>query len=183
MDTKPVTKLKQFLKSKLKHALIVLGVAIVALLLLVNGCETPMPPSPLEPGEQVRIEVDGRKIRVTTPKGTTEQFVPDVAKVIVRDGVTEINVKKLGVKAELGGGFAVTPNRMKLTLDSRIAYYRRVSLHAGLTIDPAADKFINVARPLVFVAYPLMSKWTPNTSVWVGRELPGEWCGGFRVRF
>ncbi len=178
-----VTKLKQILKSKLKHALIVLGIAIAAIVLLVKGCATPSVPSPLEPGETVRIEIDGRKMRITTPKGTTERFVPDTAKVTVRDGKAEIAVKTIGVKAEFGGGFAVTADRMKLMLDSRVAYYRRLSLHAGLTIDPSADKLIDVARPLVFVAYPLMFKWTPNTSVWVGRELPGEWCGGFRVRF
>ncbi len=181
---------KDLLKQKLiqlfkDHKKIILF-PIVIVLGIVGAfltADRPSTPSPLEPGETVRIEIDGRKLRVTTPKGTTEQFVPDTAKVTVRDGVANVQVQKIGVKAELGGGFAVTPSRMKLELDSRIAYAWRFSFHAGLTIDPAADRLINVARPLVFVAYPMQFKWTPNTSIWVGRELPGDWCGGFRVRF
>src|SRR5688572_1621579 len=106
-----VTNLKQKLKQYLKYAAIPLAVVLGLVGAYLTRDVPEGTPSPLEPGEQVRIEIDGRKLRVTTPKGTTEQFIPDTARVTVREGVADIKVKKLGVKAELGGGFAVTPDR------------------------------------------------------------------------
>lgn len=179
-----VTYLKQFIKSNWKYGIFGILIGALTILVLARGCQKPAAPSPLQPDEIARVVVDGRTVTVTTPKGTTKQFVPDTAKVTVKtDGTIDVKVQKLGIKMELGGGFAVTPSRLKLELDTRIAYAWKFSLHGGLTLDPAATKAIDIARPLIFVAYPLELRWTPNTSVWIGRELPGDWCGGFRVRF
>lgn len=157
---------------------------LIALVAAFREPTAPDTPSLLGPGESVRVEVDGRKVRITTPKEVKEHFVPDTAKVIVHpDGTSKVEIKKTGFKYELGGGFAVTPNRLKLTVDTRVAFAWRLSAHIGLTADPAAGKAIDVFRPLLFVAYPLETKWTKNTSLWIGRELPGDWCGGLRVRF
>lgn len=173
---------------------IVAGVAALilgAILLLARGCgKSPAAPSPLQPGEIARVEVDGKKVRITTEKGTTEQYVPDTAKVTVRtDGVVDVKVQKVGIKAELGGGTVITPTRMKLELDTRIIYAWKFSLHGGFTLDPAAQRVTEYVRPLFFVAYPLPFKLTPNTSAFIGVEVP-VWvgqttvpCGGLRVRF
>src|SRR5262249_54356690 len=105
------------------------------------------------------------------------------------DGVVDVKVKEFGIKAELGGGIAVMPSRMKLELDTRIAYAWKLSLHAALTVDPAPTKPVDFAHLLVFVAYPLELRYTPNTYLWVGAELPNWFgqttvpCGGLRVRF
>lgn len=186
-----VTYLSQFIKAhwkKLTLAVLAVGLAIVA---LWRGCSKPIPPnSPLGPDEIARVVVDGRKVTITTAKGTTEKFVPDTAKVTVRtDGAVDVKVQSFGIKAEFGGGFVVTPSRLKLALDTRILYFQRFSLHGGLSLDPTASQPTEYIRPLLFVAYPLPFKMTPNTSAFIGAEFP-IWVGqttvpvgGLRVRF
>lgn len=173
--------------NKVKKYLIALALGLAAILagisLIGRGCRHDPAPG-LEEGVAQKIVVEGRKVRITTKKGTTEHFVPDTAEVTVReDGEVNVSVRKFGAKYELGGGFGMGLDRVKLVLDTRIVYAWRLSLHGGLTLDPSADKLIDVARPLVFIAYPLPFRPLPNTSVWLGRELPGDWMGGFRVRF
>lgn len=185
-----VTMIVTFMRKYWKALLLELAVLLLVAGVLLRGCggapaEPGSGPTTLEPGEKLRIEVEDRIIRITTPDGTKEEFVPDTAKVTIHeDGEVDLKVKKLGLKAELGGGFGIASNRLKLVLDSRLAYAWRFSLHGGLTLDPAAPKAIDIARPIVFVAYPLLFKWTPNTSIWVGHEILGApIAGGLRVRF
>lgn len=156
---------------------------------LVRYCDrdrvTPTEPGKLAPGERERIEIKGKTVTVIRADKTTKTFAPDGAKVRVgKDGRVSVDVKRFGLTREFGLGAAWNGDKLKLALDAKLVYYRRLGLHLGSAYDPTASKLREIVRPLAFISYTMPSDSFANTSLWVGTELfPQRLSGGIRLAF
>lgn len=173
------------LKSK-----VITGIITAALGLgLVRYCDrdrvTPTEPGKLAPGERERIEVKGRTITVIRADKTIKTFAPDGAKVRIRkDGQVTVDVKKFGLLREPGLGTSWNGDKLKLAVDVKLVYYRRLGLHLGTAYDPSSKKFTDILRPLAMVSYTVPFDGFANTSLWLGTELfPQKYACGIRLAF
>lgn len=173
----------------LKNKIVIGVIAAVLGLGLVRYCDrdrvTPTEPGKLAPGEKERIEIKGRTVTVIKADKTTKTFVPDKVKIsIVKDGRVTINVKRFGLSHEPGLGAAWNGDKLKLALDLKVVYYRRLGLHVGTTYDPTTKKFKDIVRPLAFISYTVPHDSFVNTSLWIGAELfPKKYAAGIRLAF
>ena len=166
------------------------GVIAAALSLgLVRHCDrdriTPTEPGKLAPGEKERIEIKGRTLTVIRADTTVKTFVPGGVKVrIGEDGRVSVDAKKFGLCRDFGMGAAWNGDKLKLELDTKFLYYRRLGLHVGTTYDPTASKLRDIARLLAFVSYTVPHDSFTNTSLWLGAELfPKKYATGIRLAF
>lgn len=173
----------------LKTKLIAGGVAAVLGLGLVRYCDrvrvVPTEPGKLAPNERERVEVKGHKVTVIKADKTMIHYAPDGAKVrINKDGSVNVEIKKFGFMREGGLGTSWNGDRLKLAVDLKFAYYRRLGLHVGTAYDPTQKRFKDIARPLLFLSYAVPHDNFANTSLWVGTELfPQRLAGGIRLAF
>jgi hypothetical protein len=97
-------------------------------------------------------------------------------------GNVTVKVKQFGVGFDPGIGVAVA-DRLRLTLDSRLLFYRRFGLNAGLALSLSGGKrFDDVVKPFVAVSYALPFKKLSNTSVYAGATFDKYIIAGVRVR-
>lgn len=174
----------------LKHKIISGLVAAALLLGLVRYCDrdrvAPTEPNVLAPNERERIEVKGRTVTVIGSDRTTRTFAPNGVTVSVRrDGTVKVDVKKIGFTRELGLGVALTgESKLKVSLDYKLAYYRRLGFHLGATFDHHVERAMNIARPMAIISYSMPSEKFSNTSLFAGTELfPSCYVVGLRLAF
>jgi hypothetical protein len=173
----------------LKHKAIFLAIILSLGFGLVRYCDrdrvTPTEPGKLSPGEKERVEIKGRTVIHITADKTTRTFVPDRANVSIgKDGRVTLNVKRFGLTREPGLGASWNGDKLKLTLDVKFMYYRRLGLHVGSAYDPTSKKLKEIVRPLAFVSYTVPHDSFVNTSLWVGAELfPRKYAAGIRLAF
>lgn len=142
-------------------------------------------PGVLAPGEKERVEIHGKTITVIKREGTVKSYAPGGAKVSIdKDGKVTVTIKRFGLCHEPGLGAAWNGDKLKLALDFKLVYYRRLGLHAGGSFDPTTKKLDGILRPLVFASYTVPFDSFANTSLWVGAELfPQKYACGIRLAF
>src|SRR5262245_39062400 len=143
---------------KLKIGLILTLVLVV--LGLLRYCDRPkiMPTQPgkLAPDERERIEIKGRTVTVIRADKTVSTFAPNGTRVSVRkDGTIDVSVRKFGLTHEPGLSVIWNGEKLKLAVDMKFLYYRRVALHLGTAYDPTTRKFGEIVRPIAFASYAL----------------------------
>lgn len=183
--------------NKLKLALIAVGV-IVAGLLLYRCNRDPKPDMSivLNNDDQAKVSVNGNKVTVVrrNPDGTTKtetKHVPENAVVTYKkNGEVEINVKQYGWKVQPGIGAIASAEGLALSLDVRLAYWRRMGLNVGTGIRLGVDASSvnnavkNSIRPFVALSYQLPFDRLSNTSVLLGYQpVQSQVCFGVRVKF
>lgn len=167
----------------------IIGLSVLALLALARYCGrdhfvpgTGQWPT-VAPGEQERIIVDGRRITRITREGTTTSIVPNGAVVSVSDaGEVTFKAKRIGLCFQPGGA-VIRGDRWKLAADVKMAYFYLLGFHAGITADLNANRLGNAFKGQLGVSYTLPIKKFENTSIYVGKELPGGLFAGIRVGF
>lgn len=145
---------------------------------------TPAGQSQLAPDDSLLVTVDQGKVRVEKrtkegsevslidlpPSGSSQISVKNKGEVVVKN-------KTAGVDFQLGGGFLVT-DRLYGALDGEIAYFGRLSLHAGVGIRSASDVIGYVGG-----GYRLDQLRLNNTSVVAGFTTQKTLFVGCVVRF
>lgn len=173
----------------LKHKAILAAIVAALIIGLVRYCDRdriiPTEPGVLAPNEKERIEIRGKTVTVIRADKTIKSFAPGGAKIRVRkDGSVDVEIKRLGFSREPGLGVAYNGDKLKLAIDVKVAYYRRLGFHVGATYDPVERRTLNVVKPLAFVSYTMPSDNFANTSIWLGTELlPQRISGGLRLAF
>lgn len=173
----------------LKHKAILAAMVAALSLGLFRYCDrdrtTPTEPGKLAPGEKERIEVKGRTVTVIRADKTVRSYAPGGARVSVRDdGTVNVDIKRFGLSHEAGLGVAWNGDKLKLSLDGKFVYYRRLGLHGALTYDPTSTKLKDIIRPAAFVSSTMPFDGFANTSLFLGTELfPQRLTGGIRLAF
>lgn len=173
----------------LKHKVIFAVIIALIGLGLVRYCDrariTPTEPGKLAPGERERVEVHGKTVTIIRADKTTKEFAPGGVKVRVgKDGKVTVDIKRFGLSHEPGMGAAYNGDKLKLSLDGKFVYYRRLGGHLGLTFDPTTKKLGDILKPLAFASYTMPSDSFANTSLFVGYEFfPKRLIGGIRLAF
>lgn len=169
----------------MKLKLIKWGVIIAALagllayLLHSNKPQTFTGPTTITTGNgNVTVHQPGK------PDTTVYQPKPDTT-VITTDphGNVTVKVQQFGVGFDPGIGIAAC-DKLRLTLDSRVLFYKRLGLNVGLAFSLDAERTLGDAvKPFVAASYALPFKRLSNTSVFAGMTLDQYIIGGIRVAF
>jgi hypothetical protein len=118
------------------------------------------------------------------PPVTVYQPKPDTT-VITTDphGNVTVTVKQFGIGFDPGIGLAFA-DKARLTLDSRVVFYKRLGLNVGLAFSLNAERTLGDAvKPFLAASYALPFKKLSNTSVYAGMTLDQYIIGGLRVAF
>jgi len=118
------------------------------------------------------------------PDTTVYQPKPDTT-VVTTDphGNVTVKVRQFGVGFDPGIGIAGC-DKLRLTLDSRVVYYKRLGLNVGLAFSLDAERTIGDAvKPFLAASYALPFKHLSNTSVMAGMTLDQYIIAGIRVAF
>ena len=147
------------------------------------------PPDALGPGDIARVIVKGKNITTITPRKTVKEYAPGGADIRLREGGDVIvNVRKFGFSLAPGMGVAYADSRIKLGVDVRLIYWRRMGGHFGFTLDPTMQQAKDIVRPAAFASYALPIRWLEDldisTSLCLGSELfPQRTMGQIRWGF
>jgi hypothetical protein len=133
------------------------------------------------------ISTPGNTVVVTQPgKPPTQVYQPDPNSTVISTdshGNVTIKVKQVGLGFDPGVGVAYS-DRLRLTLDARVAFYKRWGLNPGLAFRlGGSTDLTEIVKPYLAVSYALPFKLASNTSAFVGMGLDKGVIGGFRVRF
>jgi hypothetical protein len=131
------------------------------------------------PGNTVVVHQPGKPdTQVYQPKPDTTVVSTD------SHGNVTVTVKQVGFGFDPGIGAAYS-DRLRLTLDARVFYYKRWGLNPGLAfrLGGSSTDLNEIVKPFLAVSYALPFKLTSNTSAFVGVELDKGIIGGLRVRF
>ena len=118
------------------------------------------------------------------PDVTVYQPKPDTT-VVTTDphGNVTVKVRQFGVGFDPGIGIAGC-DKLRLTLDSRVVFYKRLGLNVGLAFSLDAERTLGDAvKPFLAASYALPFKHLSNTSVMAGMTLDQYIIAGVRVAF
>jgi hypothetical protein len=174
---------------KLRVKALFVAMVGASIFFLLRRCDRPIgsptAPGTLAPGEKERVEVRGKTVTVIRADRTVRTYAPGGAKVHVGDdGRVSVEIKTWGFSHEPGLGVAWDGDRLKLALDMKLVYYRRLGLHLGSAYDPTRAHISGIVRPVAFASYTVPFDGFANTSLWFGTELfPRQMAGGIRLAF
>jgi hypothetical protein len=117
------------------------------------------------------------------PPTTVYQPQPD-STVISTDsnGNVTVSVKAFGIGFDPGIGAAYS-DKLRLSLDSRLLFYKRLGLNVGLAFSTSRDtELADIVKPFAAVSYALPFSKLSNTSVYLGATLDRGIIGGVRVK-
>lgn len=118
------------------------------------------------------------------PPVTVYQPKPDTT-VVTTDphGNVTVKVQQFGIGFDPGIGIAAC-DKLRLTLDSRVVFYKRLGLNVGLAFSLDAERTLGDAvKPFLAASYALPFKHVSNTSVFAGMTFDQYIVGGVRVQF
>jgi hypothetical protein len=118
------------------------------------------------------------------PDTTVYQPKPDTT-VVTTDphGNVTVKVQQFGIGFDPGIGIAAC-DRLRLTLDSRVLFYKRLGLNVGLAFSLSGETTLGgVVKPFAAASYALPFKKLSNTSMFAGMTLDQYIIGGVRVAF
>lgn len=164
----------------IKYGLI--AAAAIALVLWLRHKDKPLvfdgPATITTPGHNVVVQQPGK------PPVTIYQPQPG-STVVTTDphGNVTVKVKQFGIGFDPGIGVAFA-DKLRLTLDTRVLFYKRLGLNLGLAFSLTAERNVGGAvKPFVAVSYALPFKKFSNTSVYAGSTFDKYIIGGVRVQF
>jgi hypothetical protein len=169
----------------MKLKLIKIGLIIAAIVALALWLSHKNKPNVFE-GPAV-ITTPNNTVIVHQPgKPDTHVYQPQPGTTIISTdphGNVTIKVKQFGVGFDPGVGLAFA-DKPRLTLDSRVVYYKRLGLNVGLAFSLDGERTLGDAvKPFVALSYALPFKHFSNTSAFTGCTLDQHIIAGVRVQF
>jgi hypothetical protein len=174
----------------------IIGLIVLLASVVVWLNREPAPPAvqsvTLAADEKAKVLISDKKITVVKRKAdgaqkTDVHYVPDTATVTYKDdGNVSVYVKQAGLKLGPGVGAAVIGKDTTITLDTQVAYWRRMNLHIGVGFrtQSTPGAFHEHVRLFGAVGYQLPWTWTQNTSILVGyAPVQKAAVAGLRLKF
>jgi hypothetical protein len=161
--------------------------SVVAVLFLAFGFWLGNKNKPTTINGPAVITTPGNTVVVIQPgKPPKPIYQPDPGSTVISTdphGSVTVIVKQVGIGFQPGIGAAYS-DRLRLTLDARVAYYKRWGLNPGLAFRLGGSTDLNeIVKPYLAVSYALPFDLVSNTSCFVGVKLDKGVIGGLRVRF
>lgn len=157
--------------------------AIVALALWLSRKNKPQvfngPATITTPGNVVVVHQSG--------KPDTHIYQPQPSSTVVTTdthGNVTVYVKQFGAGFDPGIGI-VYADKLRLSLDSRLLFYKRFGLNAGLAfaLNRTDGSLGDIVKPFVAVSYAVPFTKFSNTSLLLGVTIDKRVVGGVRLKF